>query len=448
MFVSLVYSSYKIQKATTNFHLAGEIHSTLMERLILRDEYFIRNEASTKTQLIAKTEILMSQLKQAQSFFHSPDDIEILSEMIREETRTGIIYEKIMRDDLSPISDNADKNLVADQKKALFSQLLIKTNNLTEDAHQLEKNRYDTLLSIKRTSEWLLGGSLVFIVLLILTNGFFIEMILTRKIQRLQSGMAIIGAGKLDYRFADISIDEIADVARGINQMAASLEVSNKELESFAYSVAHDLRAPLRSIDGFARILQEEYANNLDAEGQRLFGVIRSSAVRLDNLINDLLEITRIGKTELTLSVVDMRAAAIESFQLCDDPAVLSGFDLKVGPLPSAMADRMLISSVWSNLLSNAVKYSRPSPVHKIELESFAKNGMNVYSVRDQGIGFDPRYADKLFGMFQRLHGSENFQGTGIGLAIVKKIIDRHGGETWAESRPKMGEPFFIFHYL
>lgn len=235
-----------------------------------------------------------------------------------------------------------------------------------------------------------------------------------------------------------------ADLERKVMERTAQLEASNKELQDFAYSVAHDLRAPLRSIDGFARILREEYLKELDGEGLRLVDIIRSSDQKMEKLISDLLEITRIGKTEQSFAFVDMRELAIDVFNNCADPAALSDFTLKVGELPAAMADSTMMRQVWTNLLSNAVKYSLPSSVHKIEIEGKVLDGMNVYSVKDYGVGFDPRYVGKLFGVFQRLHSSSEFPGSGIGLAIVKKIVERHGGRAWAESGLGEGAVFYF----
>ncbi len=211
------------------------------------------------------------------------------------------------------------------------------------------------------------------------------------------------------------------------------LQSANTELEAFAYSVAHDLRAPLRFIDGFAKILQEDHGHQLDPEGRRILGVIRESDRKMDMLIKDLLEITRLGKTNLSMRTVDMRSQAIEAFGQCADPTTLSGFEIHVGDLPEIEADESMMARVWQNLLSNAVKYSMPSPVHHIEIDSSEAGGYYIFSVRDFGVGFDPDYSSKLFGMFQRLHSSEEFPGTGIGLAIVKRIITRHGGEVWAD---------------
>ncbi|OHE64044.1 MAG: hypothetical protein A2Z99_06590 [Treponema sp. GWB1_62_6] len=233
-----------------------------------------------------------------------------------------------------------------------------------------------------------------------------------------------------------------AELENRVAERTALLEASNKELEAFAYSAAHDLRTPLRSIDGFARILQEDYEKALGPEGARLLGIIRSSDQKMDELIGGLLDLTRIGRIDPNIAEVDMRACAIQAYRSCADIAVLGDFEFEVGTLPEALADPSMIARVWTNLLSNAVKYSVPSDAHKITVTGRTEDGMNIYSVRDRGIGFDQRYAGKLFNLFQRLHGVDQFPGSGIGLAIVKRIVERHGGWVRAEGSPGEGAEF------
>jgi PAS domain S-box-containing protein len=239
---------------------------------------------------------------------------------------------------------------------------------------------------------------------------------------------------------------ELLDLNRSLEQKVeertAILQVKNRELEAFTYSVAHDLRSPLRGIDGFSRIVQEEYAEALGSEGGRLLGIIRSGAAKLDSLITNLLEYARIGRSLPTLSELDMEALARSAFGNCADPAVLDSFQISIGEMPKAIADPGMMERIWTNLLSNAVKYSIPAPIHRIELEGHKAKGTVEYVVRDHGVGFDPRYGDKLFVMFQRLHAEESFPGSGIGLAIVRKLVELHGGKIWAEGTPGKGATF------
>src|SRR3990172_6520128 len=229
-----------------------------------------------------------------------------------------------------------------------------------------------------------------------------------------------------------------------VAQRTAQLASANQELEAFAYSVSHDLRAPLRAIDGFSRIILEDFGNTLDPEGKRLFDVILTNTQRMDQLITDLLALSLVSRTEMQSSRVDMTALADSIYHEIASPEVRRKFAFYVAPLPDASADPALLRQVWSNLISNAIKYAMPKAGRAIEVGGYMDNGMCVYFVRDNGVGFNPAYTNKLFGVFQRLHKAEEFEGNGVGLAIVQRIIHRHGGKTWAEGEINRGATFYF----
>lgn len=211
----------------------------------------------------------------------------------------------------------------------------------------------------------------------------------------------------------------------------------NKELESFTYSVSHDLRAPLRIINGYADIVLEDYSQQLNEEAIRLLQVIKTNAVRMGQLIDDLLKLSRIGRQELAVMPVDMHQLV---GAILDEHAniPMEHHRVHMNPLHKARCDKSLIRQVWINLLSNAVKYSAKQTAPEIRITSERKDGMVIYHVQDNGVGFDMKYADKLFGAFQRLHNQKDFEGTGVGLALVQRIITKHGGKIWALA--KLGE--------
>ena len=213
----------------------------------------------------------------------------------------------------------------------------------------------------------------------------------------------------------------------------------NQELESFSYSVSHDLRAPLRAIDGYAQMLEEDYLAKLDAEGQRMLGVVRANARRMGHLIDDLLAFSRLGRQQPALQRVDMTRLARE---VADEVRSARPVAIEVGELPPANADPALLRQVWANLIGNAVKYSSKKPDARVVVAAREEGNEIVYSVRDNGAGFDMRYAAKLFGVFQRLHGADEFEGTGVGLAIVQRVVTRHGGRVWAEGKTGEGASF------
>ena len=221
------------------------------------------------------------------------------------------------------------------------------------------------------------------------------------------------------------------------------LEAVNKELETFSYSVSHDLRSPLRAIDGFSRILEQEHGATLDPDATRLLAVIRSNTQRMGRLIDDLLTFARFSRQELRAEPVDMAALARSVLDDLQQNGAADGrAAVTIGPLPGARGDQALLRQVWMNLLSNALKYSRTVSQPQVVVEGERRSDAVEYRVRDNGVGFDMAYADKLFGVFQRLHRADEFEGTGVGLATVQRIVHRHGGSIWAEARPGAGATF------
>jgi signal transduction histidine kinase/sensor domain CHASE-containing protein len=232
------------------------------------------------------------------------------------------------------------------------------------------------------------------------------------------------------------------NLERRVAARTAELEAANRDLESFSYSVSHDLRAPLRAISGFSRILAEEHSKALDQEGVRLCGIIGKNAENMGSLIDNLLEFSRLGRANLTLVPVNMADLVNSVFMDITTKESRERIEFSVGTLPEANADPVLLRQVWINLISNAVKFSKEREKSVIAIDCEMRAGIPWYRIRDNGAGFDMKYADKLFGVFQRLHGQIEFEGTGVGLAIVKKIINRHGGEIKADSRPDEGATF------
>jgi PAS domain S-box-containing protein len=229
-----------------------------------------------------------------------------------------------------------------------------------------------------------------------------------------------------------------------LQRSTEQLEVANKELEAFSYSVSHDLRAPLRAISGFVNILLEDYAQTLDDEGKRICNVIHTNAIRMGQLIDDLLSFSRLIRSEMRHSKIDMENIVknvISEIEITQD---LSQKAIVIQEIPQATGDFNLIKQVWINLISNAIKYSSKNENPQITIGSYTKQDELVYFIKDNGVGFNMDYVHKLFGVFQRLHSSNEFEGTGVGLAIVQRIINRHHGRVWAESEVGKGATFYF----
>jgi light-regulated signal transduction histidine kinase (bacteriophytochrome) len=237
--------------------------------------------------------------------------------------------------------------------------------------------------------------------------------------------------------------EEIRQLNTALEHRATQLEAANRELEAFSYSVSHDLRAPLRHIDGFANLLRKQSESRLDEQGRRFLTTISESARRMGRLIDDLLSFSRMGRAHMQLATVDQDALVATVIREGRYPA---NVEWQIAPLPLVQGDHAMLRQVWSNLIDNAVKYSGKVAQPRVEIGSRteAATGENIFLVRDNGAGFDMRYANKLFGVFQRLHGATEFEGTGIGLANVRRVVSRHGGRTWAESEPGRGATFYF----
>jgi PAS domain S-box-containing protein len=234
------------------------------------------------------------------------------------------------------------------------------------------------------------------------------------------------------------------ELERRVIVRTEQLEAANKELEAFSYSVSHDLRAPLRSVHGYTKILLEEYENKLDNEGKRICGIISSSATHMGELIDDLLSFSKIGRSSLNPSLIDMEKMVRNQFEGKISPNEKEKIKLYVGKLHKAFGDVTLLGQVWFNLLTNAIKYSSKNEISEISIGSSVSGKMITYFIKDNGVGFDMQYAHKLFGVFQRLHSEAEFEGNGVGLAIVQRIILKHGGRVWAEGAGGKGATFYF----
>jgi light-regulated signal transduction histidine kinase (bacteriophytochrome) len=264
------------------------------------------------------------------------------------------------------------------------------------------------------------------------------------RIEPVPEGIFILSADISERKQAEQAQQKMNDELEArVQERTMQLVSANKTLEKFSYSVSHDLRSPLRAIDGYAMLLEKEYTPILDTEGQRLLSVIRQNTMKMGRLIDDILEFARLGKAPVSKIQTDMNEIVQQIWQDMQSTASPQTIFTMETLLP-APADKSLISQVWVNIISNALKYSSKQETQHITIGSEAVAHEIIYYVTDNGTGFDMQYSHKLFAVFQRLHKQTEYEGTGVGLAIVDSIVQRHGGRVWAHSKPGEGATFYF----
>jgi light-regulated signal transduction histidine kinase (bacteriophytochrome) len=315
---------------------------------------------------------------------------------------------------------------------------------------QGSKKRELTLVLFNKTVAhfYLTAGTLGFLTILVLTGLLMVSAVLTvmawRRARETRAANRKLEIEIAERKRAEGEVNKLnAELELRVAERTAQLGDANKQLEAFSYSVAHDLKAPLRAISGYANALKEDYGSTLDAEATQFLTSIERGAQTMGKLINDLLAFSRQGMKEMKPSGIDMNQMAASVFEELRRGARESKLECRIQSLPSACGDRAMVQQIWVNLLSNAIKFSEPRDNPIVEVGCTQNGtGENHYYVKDNGAGFDMQYANKLFGVFQRLHSGKEFEGTGVGLAIVQRVVQRHGGRVWAEGRVNEGATF------
>jgi signal transduction histidine kinase len=476
----LVWSFIASGTAKRNSLLANDIQKNVFERTSLRDEYFLYNEARARIQWHIKKDLIAQLLQKASTLFKIEANRIILQEMKQNFEDTVVIFSRIEQFRGDPAARTANKEIYQALENRLFSQLLLKAYALHEATSRLQESARARADATYNRAIILTFIFIVVMALATLLNSLFINGVLKKRLAALEKGARIISGGNLEYRIEYEGSDELADLTRTINSMTENLaklyasleeeiaqrkksaedieklnehleqhtgqlEAANKELEAFSYSVSHDLRAPLRHITGFVEMLHKRNTTTLDEKSCHYMEVISESAKKMGNLIDDLLSFSRMGRIEMMktrTSMVQLVNDVRKELQI-DDKEMEIEFDLK--PLPVVYGDPAMLRLVLINLIANAMKFSHGRTPIRIEVNYRNDTPREtVFFVRDNGAGFDMKYADKLFGLFQRLHSPADYDGTGIGLANVRRIIHRHGGRTWAEGAVDKGATFYF----
>jgi signal transduction histidine kinase len=307
---------------------------------------------------------------------------------------------------------------------------------VTGVARQVMERR-DFSLRVRKTTEDEIG------VLVDAFNDMLAE--LGRRAETIEASNTSLAHEIAERQRADDDLRTLnAELERRVGARTAQLEAANKELESFSYSVSHDLRAPLRGITGFAEALLEDHAAELSEEARRKIDIVQHEGRRMSVLIDELLAFSRLGRKALQSIELNMASLAQATWKDLTSQNEGGAVEFQVGPLPAAQGDRVLLGQVWANLLSNAIKFSAKQAEPCVNVGAITDEKEHIYFVRDNGAGFNPKYQAKLFGVFQRLHDASDYPGTGVGLALVQRIVNRHGGRVWAEGALGQGATFYF----
>jgi signal transduction histidine kinase len=448
--VTLALTWREVHGALESNRIAGELSSAMSQRRFLLVDYLIHGGERTRqqwAQVDLNVELLLAEglslgLREA-------DAIEAMRD------RNAMARQSFLRV-VRGRSERPEAGVTSLRERQAMTELMTFSQLNVEEVSRFARASDLRLYELIRRAAVVFALALVALAATALAGVLLLRRRVIGPLESVLAGITVVAGGNLSFRLGEARADEIGDVSRAFDAMTArvertlgdlrratgQLEAANRELEAFSYSASHDLRAPLQTIEGFSLALEEDYGGNLPGEAKDYLRRVRAAAKRMAQLIDDLLKLSRVSRAELTLEPVDLADLARDA--VADlrerDPARI--VDVDVAPEASAWGDRRLLRVMLENLLGNAWKFTGTRAGARIAFGSRREAGETVFFVRDNGAGFDMAHKDKLFMPFQRLHGASQFPGTGIGLATVRRILQRHGGRCWAEGEVGKGASF------
>jgi signal transduction histidine kinase len=444
------WSSLAENRARADEELARGLQEQAMERGVVRDEYLLHPEARVRSQLEVKSAELAELLVRARAAFRDPVDRATLDDIAANLERSTALFHLLADLPAEAGAGEGTPSTRAELRARLTIQMLRISRETHGLASRLAGSASARAAGTQRRTLVLVLVMMTGVVVVTTVNAFQVNRLLQRRIGVLREGAERVSLGHLEHQTAVVGDDELADLARAFDAMTARLqeakrgmEASNRELEAFSYSVSHDLRAPLRHVVGFVELLQQSAPEGLDERSRHYLQVISEAARKMGVLIDDLLAFSRVGRSEMSRSAVSLQRLVEEVVKELAPTAGGREVAWEIGVLPEVPGDEAMLRQVWRNLLGNALKFTRPRAPARISIGAEpAGPGEVELHVKDNGVGFDMQYSGKLFQVFQRLHPEAEFEGTGIGLAIVQRIVHRHGGRVRAEGVPGEGATF------
>ncbi|MEE9247185.1 MAG: ATP-binding protein [Dehalococcoidia bacterium] len=470
----ILFSTFQqVNDATEESRIADEIVQAVFEQNVVASDYLLHRADRAQRQWVARHDSLSTLLSQAEGTFRNPNERAILGTMREDHDSGQSLFSELVTLFEAQENSGQESEVSQELRERLTTRLLLNSQGMVSEVSRLAVISREEIADAQNRAALFVVLFLVIMALLIVTVLFVFNRKVLKPITQLQMGAEIIGKGDLSYRTGVTSRNEVGALSRSFDQMAenlkaitasrdeldrevtqrqraednirklnAQLAAANKELEAFSYSVSHDLRTPLRGIDGFSQALMEDYPDRLDDQGKDYLQRVRSGAQRMGVLIDDMLRLSRVTRSEIKREVVDLSALAQSIAAELQETQPERQVEFVIAQGLSASGDAHLLRLLLENLLGNAWKFTGTHPQARIEFGVTQVEGKPAYFVRDDGAGFDIAYADKLFGAFQRLHTEAEFMGSGIGLATVQRIVHRHGGRVWAEGKVEEGATF------
>ncbi len=468
----LSVTMFNVKSAFEEKKIADEIIRGSLERSILASDYLATDNVMSKKQWLVVGDHIGKILKLASEEFKDKQDKIIVKALLENHESSGNLFLKIEEAREKASSDPRHTVLYHHDAAKLSSQLATKRYATMEYASNLQRAGNQYLLSTLQIAGWSILFVIIVVTATIIINLWSMGRTITHRINHLSNSAIVIGQGDLDHRIQINGDDELTEFAHVFNTMTEKLhksyldieneiserklaeeklkqanehlEAVNKELDAFSYSVAHDLRAPLVHMSGFAGLLQKKLSEHQDEKIRTYAAAIVSAAKRMGMLIDDLLAFSHIERSAMHKEEIGLKSLVMDVAQEIQSETRGQDILWQVDELPQVHGDQSLLRLVLVNLLSNSVKYTRTRPRSEITVGYKDEELELIFFVKDNGVGFDMKCVDKLFGVFQRLHTQDEFEGTGIGLASVRRIISRHGGRTWAEGAVGKGATFYF----
>ncbi|EKD39544.1 MAG: PAS/PAC sensor signal transduction histidine kinase [uncultured bacterium] len=467
---SLLFSFYREENSMVEETISHSINAKVMDINLLTNDYLLSRSERAMRQWWAVYDELGRLC--APAVFARQEPEEVMNRIIEKHVNLSDIFSSLL-----VLHERTDKDRAAEEmEKRLFSRLLIETQLLFTLSHKLHELTIEHSRTLQQSTMWLRMSLFIALFVVMSANSFWLLRKLVAPIDKLIKGTEIIGSGKLEYKVATEANDEIGELSRSFDRMTASimaitasrdeldrevgerkkaeemlrkamenLERSNRELEEFAYIASHDLQEPLHKIMAFGELLKLRTRDSLSEQNRDYIDRMRNAAIRMRQLIDDLLMYSRVTTQGRPFERVNLADVLVDVISVFDHRLEKTRGEVVVGPLPSVLADRLQMGQLFQNLIGNALKFRKTDVAPSIRVNSrLIGNGLAEIRVDDNGIGFDEKNLDRIFTLFQRLHGRDEFAGTGIGLALCRKIVERHGGTLTAQSTPGEGASFVV----